>query len=74
MPIDPKTFRDGMPGVDPTERIYFHRNLGECTIDELCMEMNRTNPDKTSIFVVHDNDIKEVTKALVKDAEGNPLP
>lgn len=42
-----------------------HRNLGLVEIDESCLALQATNPDSTSMFVKHDGEIKEVTRALV---------
>lgn len=42
-----------------------HRNLGLVEICETCVAMQAMNPDPTSMFVKHDGDVKEVTRALV---------
>lgn len=42
-----------------------HRNLGLVEICETCLAMQAMNPDPTSMFVKHDGDVKEVTRALV---------
>ena len=44
---------------------YRHINLGIVKIDNNCMKLQITNPDKTSIFVIHNGEIKEVTKNLI---------
>ena len=42
-----------------------HRNLGECIINLECLAMQLRNADPTSIFVEHDGDIKEVSRAMI---------
>lgn len=44
----------------------YHKYLGVCRITHACEYMQKSNPDVTSIFVEHDGEIKEVTKALVE--------
>lgn len=49
--------------------LAWHRNLGEVSITEACDYLQATNPDLSSMFVEHDGEVKEVTKALVKVGE-----
>ena len=44
---------------------YQHTNLGVVEIDNNCITLQITNPDETSIFVIHNGEIKEVTKNLI---------
>jgi len=46
-------------------RILHHKLLGEVKITDACAEMNKTNPDKTSVFVEYEDDIREVTRNLI---------
>jgi len=46
-----------------------HTGLGPVKITEQCKELQKTNPDPTSIFVEHKGHIKEVTKSLVKEVK-----
>jgi uncharacterized sporulation protein YeaH/YhbH (DUF444 family) len=50
-----------------------HKSLGEIFFTESCWYMQRKNPDSQSIFVEHDDDIKEVTTHFCSffDSEGN---
>lgn len=50
-------------------RKVIHSNIGECFVDESCLYMQRRNPDSTSMFVLHDGDMKEVTKAMVTETD-----
>jgi len=46
---------------------YYHRTL-ECIVEvtPTCIEMSKRAPmDRTSTFVEHDGDVKEVTEALI---------
>ena len=45
---------------------YFHSIFGRVEITEACLQLQRLNPDPSSIFVEHDGDVKEVTKSLVR--------
>lgn len=56
-----------------TGRRVRHANLGECFINDACKEMQKFCTDKGSIYVVHDFDIKEVTKAMVTELDGSPV-
>lgn len=59
-----------MPNGQPkSAEVVTHRNLGHVEIDEACLALQATNPDSTSMFVKHDGDIKEVTRALVSMAQ-----
>lgn len=51
----------------PVQRLR-HRNLGAVTIDEQCRALQARNTDSTSIFVNHDDDIKEVTRDMLEAA------
>lgn len=51
-----------------------HRELGPVTITDECRELQRTNPDPTSTYVVHDGELKEVTKALLTDRDPADRP
>lgn len=45
---------------------YRHRNLGIVEIDVDCCKMQDTNgTDLSSVFVLHDGEIKEVTKDML---------
>jgi hypothetical protein len=44
-----------------------HQNLGECIINMECLAMQLRNADPTSIFVEHDGDIKEVSRAMISE-------
>jgi hypothetical protein len=44
-----------------------HQNLGECTINMECLAIQLRNADPTSIFVEHDGDIKEVSRAMISE-------
>jgi hypothetical protein len=46
-----------------------HKNLGECLVTEACLHIQRTNPDTWTMFVEHDGELKEVTKALVVEKD-----
>lgn len=41
-----------------------HRNIGECRVTEECAYMQRLNTDPTSLFVIHDSDLKEVSRNM----------
>jgi hypothetical protein len=60
-----------LPCPECSGREVHHSNIGPCIVSPMCLEMQRTNPDKTSMYVYHDGDIKEVTKALVTEREFN---
>ena len=48
-------------------KILYHKYLGKVTIDESTFQMERTNPDPTSMFVADcEGTYIEVSKALVK--------
>ncbi len=51
----------------PIGRAVTHRHLGPCLVTEACEYLQRTNPDTTSMYVEHDGELKEVTKALVSE-------
>ena len=44
-----------------------HRNLGECIINMECLAMQLRNADPTSIYVEHDGDLKEVSRAMISE-------
>lgn len=44
-----------------------HKNLGNVYITDHCIFLQERNPDPTSIFVEHDDEIKEVCKHLLKE-------
>ena len=46
-------------------RVLHHKHLGEVKFTEACAEMEKTNPDKTSVFVEYEDDIREVTRNLI---------
>jgi hypothetical protein len=50
-------------------RKVIHSNIGECFVDASCLIMQRTNPDSTSMYVIHDGELKEVTKAMVTETD-----
>jgi Zn finger protein HypA/HybF involved in hydrogenase expression len=50
-------------------RKVIHSNIGECFVDIDCLRMQRINPDSTSMYVLHDGEIKEVTKAMVTETD-----
>ena len=43
-----------------------HKFLGDCYLTEESEFMQSTNPDPSSYFVEHDDEIKEVSKHLLK--------
>ncbi|OBY86982.1 hypothetical protein [Delftia sp. JD2] len=45
--------------------IAFHRKLGAVHIDQACVALQVKNPDASTAFVVHEGDVKEVTRALL---------
>jgi hypothetical protein len=60
---------DFNPSTSSFTRKVYHANLGDALVTEDCMRMQRTNPDKTSMFIEHDGELKEVTKALVTETD-----
>jgi hypothetical protein len=46
-------------------RVLHHKLLGEVKFTEACAKMEKTNPDKTSVFVEYEDDIREVTRNLI---------
>lgn len=46
-------------------RVLHHRLLGEVKFTDACAELEKTNPDKTSVFVEYEDDIREVTRNLI---------
>lgn len=46
---------------------YHHKILGEVKVTDACRELNRTNPDRTSIFVEYEDETREVTRALIEE-------
>lgn len=64
----PKPARGGYL-IGETVRSVMHRHIGLCQVTETCLYMQRTNPDTTSMYVEHDGDLKEVTKALVHEID-----
>jgi hypothetical protein len=49
------------------ESIYHHKFLGKVEVTDACRELNRNNPDKTTIFIEYEDDVREVTKNLIKE-------
>ena len=54
---------------------YYHRTLEDMVeVTPVCIEMSKRSPmDRTSTFVEHDGDVKEVTESLIEastQAEG----
>lgn len=49
-----------------------HRNIGECRVIEDCAYMQRLSADTTSLYVVHDKQLKEVSRNMF-DAEALAL-
>lgn len=43
----------------------FHRNLGPVEIDAACAALQSLNPDSATVYVKHDHELKEVTRALL---------
>ncbi len=43
-----------------------HKNLGWVLIDDACHYMQETNPDSSSIFVVHDREMLEVSRNMIE--------
>lgn len=43
----------------------YHQNLGEIEINEDCLHAEYYNPDTTSCFVLHDGEVKEVSRACL---------
>jgi hypothetical protein len=59
---------DSSPAWNSTwSRNMTHQNLGECTINMECLAIQARNADPTSIFVEHDGDIKEVSRAMISE-------
>jgi hypothetical protein len=52
----------------PSNRKVTHRFLGACLVTDACIILQRQNPDETSMFVEHEGDTKEVSKALVTES------
>lgn len=46
-------------------RILHHKLLGEVKFTDACAELEKTNPDKTSVFVEYEDDIREVTRNMI---------
>lgn len=46
-------------------RVAFHRKLGAVEIDQSCIALQALNPDSSTVFVKHDGEIREVTRALL---------
>ncbi len=44
---------------------YNHKNLGKVKIDEQCLQLQKRNPDSSSIYVNHNGEIKEVSKKMI---------
>ena len=45
---------------------YLHKNLGRVEIDNSCLLMQSKNADPTSVFILCEGDMLEVTKALLE--------
>ena len=43
-----------------------HAILGRVEITDICIELQKTNPDDDTLYVEHKGEIKEVSKRLVK--------
>jgi hypothetical protein len=43
-----------------------HKNLGEVFVTVDCLALQLQNPDPTSLFVEHDGEIKEVSRAMME--------
>ncbi len=43
-----------------------HKNLGEVFVTVDCLALQLQNPDPTSIFVEHNGEIKEVSRAMME--------
>lgn len=48
-------------------KFYIHKNLGLVYTDEACDYLNKDNPDSSSFFVVHENEIVEITFVLLEE-------
>lgn len=46
-----------------------HKSLGTVFVTTECLAMQLQNPDQTSIFVEHDGEIKEVSRAMMVDPQ-----
>ena len=46
-------------------RVLHHKLLGEVKFTDACAELEKTNPDKTSVFVEYEDDIREVTRNMI---------
>ena len=57
-----------MIDVEPTAQAVKHHNLGDVLITADCLALQQLNPDPTSIFIEHDGEIKEVSRALLEKA------
>lgn len=44
---------------------YVHKHLGVVMVDDACVHLQKTNPDSSSMFVVYEEDIREVSKQCV---------
>ncbi len=45
--------------------IAFHRKFGAVHIDQACVALQAINPDASTAFVVHEGEVKEITRALL---------
>lgn len=45
--------------------VAFHKKLGAVEIDQACVALQSQNPDSSTVFVKHEGEIKEVTRALL---------
>jgi len=50
---------------------YIHRHLGEVVIDEQCLDLQKRDGTKETLFVVYQGEIREVTKRLVEKIKKN---
>lgn len=41
-----------------------HKNIGECRVTEECSYLQHLNADPSSLFVIHDQDVKEVSRNM----------
>jgi len=72
VPKEP-TVEMGNAGIEAWKGKRKHKNLGDVFITIDCLAMQLQNPDPTSIFVEHDGEIKEVSRAMIIEDSSTPL-
>ena len=64
-----RNFDDFLTQGGLSEGLACHDILGQVEITNICIDLQKTNPDNTTLYVEHRGEIKEVSKRLVKHAE-----